>query len=208
MYNSKVLLSVATLTGVSLAQTSAVFPDPACPSSISALLAAAPMAPTELVSAFAAANTGGSEISADGLLRHPSLYVDTLCGYAGVLPESILPAFANWGSDLLNFASTEISSYDGIVTKCITTGTEAASITSFIHSIASNPADLCKAPSSTPSNGTASITPYPTATGSSTTTSASGSPSTLIPTAGAARPTGVLAGAAAIGGLLGAVALL
>ncbi|GAW19769.1 hypothetical protein EKO27_g5529 [Xylaria grammica] len=205
MYNTKVLLSVAALTGASMAQTSTVFPDPACSSSIFALVAAAPTTPPELESAFSAVASGAGTESLDLLVR-PSAYVDQLCSYVSELPESILPVFASWGADLLNFASTEIDSYDGIVTKCVTTGTAASSITSFIHSIASNPAELCKESSSTPSNGTASITSYPTPTGNGTTPSASSS--TLIPTGAAARPTGVLAGAAAVGGVLGVVALL
>ncbi|KAI0189124.1 hypothetical protein EV127DRAFT_111979 [Xylaria flabelliformis] len=212
MYNSKFLLALAALADASLAQT---FPDPACASLTSELLLAAPTIPAAVVSAFG----GQSGIpSVENLLSHPDTYVEEICNIVGVLPSSVIPEFAGWGSSLLNYASVEISSYDAVVTKCITTGTAAASITSFIHSIASAPGALCQPTStSAPSGGNSTAhvtqystyTPYPTATHSgNSTTNHTGVPTTSIPTAAAARPTGAFVGAAAIGGLLGAVALL
>ncbi|KAJ2965979.1 hypothetical protein NUW58_g10782 [Xylaria curta] len=56
-----------------------------------------------------------------------------------------------------------------------------------------------------PGNGTYPTTPVPTGTNSTATSTAS---TTLVPTAAAARPTGAFVGAAAVGGLLGAVAML
>ncbi|KAI1744960.1 hypothetical protein F4680DRAFT_403871 [Xylaria scruposa] len=206
MYSSKFLLALAALADASLAQT---FPDPACPSLTEALLLAAPTIPPSVVSAFG--GQGGIP-SVENLLSHPDTYVEDICVVAGSLPSSVLSDFAGWGSSLLDYASVSISSYDAVVTKCITTGTAAASITSFIHSIASAPGALCQ-PTSTnvPSGGnsTASVTPYPTATHSgNATTPHTGVPTTSIPTAAAARPTGAFVGAAAVGGLLGAIALL
>ncbi|KAI0913951.1 hypothetical protein F4824DRAFT_446072 [Ustulina deusta] len=198
MYNAKVLLSVAAFTGASMAQTSTTFPDPACESSIVGLFAAAPTVPPELDLPTGALNAQGK----------PEDYVSAICSYANELPASVLPVFATWGSSLLEYAATELASYDGVITKCIATGAAGASITSYIHSIASHPGELCKITRS-PSNGTVSATPYSTPTGTGISISIStSSPATSIPTAGAARPTGVLAGAAAIGGVLGAVALL
>ncbi|KAJ3569759.1 hypothetical protein NPX13_g5969 [Xylaria arbuscula] len=141
------------------------------------------------------------------LLLDPAGYVSSLCSVAGKLPSSVLYNFGTYGSELLEFVATEIDSYDGVVTKCIATGDQGASITSYIHSIASHPGELCKA-QATASNGTASITPYPTPTGNSTATTGNGLPTSSISLGGAAMPTGVLTGAAAVGGLLGAVALL
>ncbi|KAI0453476.1 hypothetical protein F5B21DRAFT_479432 [Xylaria acuta] len=207
MYNPKVLLALAALADASLAQT---FTAPGCSSSITELLLAAPTLPADLASAFGTQATG--DLSIDGLLSHPDVYVEQICEAAGSLPSSLLPEFASWGSSLLYFASVEISSYDAVVTKCITAGTEAASVTSYIHSIVSSPERLCQLTStSTPSGGkgTASITPYPTATPAGNSTSpGTGVPTTSVPTAAAARPTGAFIGAAALGGLLGAVALL
>ncbi|KAI0431725.1 hypothetical protein F5Y09DRAFT_304125 [Xylaria sp. FL1042] len=201
MYNAKVLLSVAAFTGASMAQTSTPFPAPDCASSITALVAAAPTIPPDVLTAFDALAPNG-DVSSLNLLASPSAYVDQICSIANALPASALPEFGKWGSSLLEFAATEISSYDGIVTKCVATGAEGAAITSYIHSIASHPGELCQITRS-PSNGTATITSYPNPTGNGTST-----PTSSIPVAGAARPTGVLAGAAALGGLIGAVALL
>ncbi|KAI0446876.1 hypothetical protein F4803DRAFT_422549 [Xylaria telfairii] len=208
MLNAKVLLAVAALADASLAQT---FPDPGCSSSIQGLLSAAPTFPDSLASAFGAQITGGGSV--EGLLSNPDVYVGDICKALAAAPSSILPDFASWGSSLLHFASVEISSYDGVVTKCVATGAAGASITSYIHSIASSPEGLCQ-PTSTSApgggNGTASITPYPTATpsGNSTIPSTSVPTTTSVPTAAAARPTGALIGGAAMVGLLGVIALL
>ncbi|KAI0521758.1 hypothetical protein F5B22DRAFT_500854 [Xylaria bambusicola] len=205
MYNTKVLLSVAVFAGVSIAQTSTPFPDPACASSVTALVAAAPTVPADVAAAIEAEYSGGADPNLN-LLQDPAAYVSLLCGVAAELPPPALSNFKTFGSSLLAFAATELASYDGIVTKCVTTGAAAASITSYIHSIASFPGQLCNVVAS-PTNGTSSAPPYPTATGNGTTTS-TGLPTSSISMAGAAMPTGVLAGAAAVGGLLGAVAML
>ncbi|KAF2967622.1 hypothetical protein GQX73_g5941 [Xylaria multiplex] len=157
MYTTKVFLTVAALTGASLAQTSTVFPNPDCPTYVSELVAAAPTTPPELVTVFE--EVTGSSPNPEDLFLHPDAFVDNICSAVGQLPQSVLPIFANWGSVLLEFASTEIASYDHVVTECVATGTEAASITSYIHSIASNPADLCQELSTAPAEATASPTP-------------------------------------------------
>ncbi|KAI0540496.1 hypothetical protein GGR58DRAFT_460713 [Xylaria digitata] len=164
MYSTKVLLTVAALTGASMAQTSTVFPDPDCPTYVSELVAAAPTTPPELVEVFE--EVSGSSPHPEDLFLHPEEFVDNVCSAVGELPQSVLPIFASWGSVLLEFASTEIASYDHIVTQCVATGTEGASITSYIHSIASNPADLCQDLSSAPPSVSASLTSYPVPTGS------------------------------------------
>ncbi|KAI1428579.1 hypothetical protein F5Y12DRAFT_672731 [Xylaria sp. FL1777] len=211
MYNAKVLLSVAALTGASMAQTSTTFPDPGCSSSVSALVIKAPTAAPEVMTALD--NIGVflvPSVAGSSLLASPAAYLTKICSVAEELPASLLPEFGAWGASLLQYASTEIASYDAIVTKCIATGSEAASITSVIHSIASQPPGMLCEFTGSPSNGTASTTAstaaYPTAAANGTSISAP--PTSTIPVAGAARPTGVLAGAAALGGLMGAVALL
>lgn len=201
MYGNKVILSLAALSGAALAQD---FPASNCNQLIEDLVAAAPTIPASIQTALA--GTSQDSGNANDLLVHPDQYVNDICKLAGSLPEEALSDFKTWGPSLLHFASTEISSYDAIVTQCITTGAAAASITSYIHSIASNPGSLCQ-PTSTPSAG-ASITAYPTASGNGTVPTGTPTPTSSIPTAGAARPTNLLAGAAAMGGLLGAVALL
>ncbi|TRX89886.1 hypothetical protein FHL15_009158 [Xylaria flabelliformis] len=209
MHYTKVIASLAALVSASIAQE---FPDPACPSSRNELRDAAPTPPPSLspfLSTEAGQNQSQGAPNADILLTNPDIYVDQVCNLVASLPSSVLGDFQSWGASLLNFASVEISSYDAIVTKCITTGAAAASITSYIHSIASSPEALCQ-PTSTAGggNGTASITPYPTPTGNST-IPGTGISSTLIPTAAAAvGRTGDSVHAAVMGGLVAGIALL
>ncbi|KAI0904068.1 hypothetical protein F4823DRAFT_616339 [Ustulina deusta] len=210
MYNNKVLLPVAALAGTSLAQS---YYEPAvCSASVVSLVAAAPTYPPELEPYLGAALGGGTrsaELATTTLpantLEDPEGYVAEICSVAGELPDSLLPAFQSWGSGLLSYGSVHLSEYDAFITKCITTGEAAATLTSYLNSLLTATGGLCQpttAPGSAP-NSTLS-TPAPTATGINSTST----PATLIPTAAAAKPTGVLAGAAAIGGLIGAVALL
>ncbi|KAI0116524.1 hypothetical protein GGR51DRAFT_501656 [Nemania sp. FL0031] len=214
MYNTKILLPLAVLAGVSSAQTTTT--DSAqCQSKVNALLAAAPTPSPELSSYFDSAAATLS--AAGGLLDAPDVYVTGLCALATALPSSLQSEFRDYGSSLLSFASAEISSYDAIVTECVTTGPVASSITSYLHSIASEAGHLCQEQTITTTvynNVTSGAsTPYPTATSGGASGSGSGvrstaSSSTLVPTGAAARPSGVFAGAAAVGGILGAVALL
>ncbi|KAI0188927.1 hypothetical protein EV127DRAFT_433323 [Xylaria flabelliformis] len=208
MHYIKFIASLAALVSASIAQE---FPDPGCSSSRIELRDAAPTPPPSLapfLSTEAGQNQSQGAPNSDILLTNPDIYVEQVCNLVASLPSSVLGDFQSWGASLLNFASVEISSYDAIVTKCVTTGAAAASITSYIHSIASSPEALCQ-PTSTSGggNGTASITPYPTPTGNGTTPS-TGISSTPIPTAGAAGRTGDLACAAIMGGLFGGMALL
>ncbi|KAH8156536.1 hypothetical protein CIB48_g11707 [Xylaria polymorpha] len=206
----KVLLPVAALAGASLAQS---YPDPsACSASRSSFIANAPTFPPELTPYLEAPLFSGGQTAPGATatlppdtLADPSAYVEVLCSVAAELPSSLLPAFQTWGSGLLSYGSVHISQYDDFVTQCVTTGSAAATITSYLNSILTATGGLCQ-PTSAPggeSNGTAS-TPAATVTGANSTSTSA----TLVPTAAAARPTGVLVGAAAMGGLIGAVALL
>ncbi|KAI0459495.1 hypothetical protein F5B21DRAFT_511219 [Xylaria acuta] len=203
MYNNKILLPVAALAGASLAQSFSS-DQSACAASTSRLIAGGPTLPAELSPYLAGPLGGGNGATTTSAyasttlppdtLADPDGYVSVLCSVAAELPSSLLPPFQSWGSGLLKYGSSHISEYDAYVTECVTTGPAAATITSYLHSILTGTGGLCQ-PTSAPggaSNGTAS-----------TSTSA-----TLVPTAAAARPTGVIAGAAALGGLIGAVALL
>ncbi|GAW23614.1 hypothetical protein EKO27_g4743 [Xylaria grammica] len=217
MRNAKVL-SAATLAGTSLA-VSVTSTSPACSSSLEVLFSAAPTVPTDLLSYFATA-IGTGPITAPGhttalpdlTLEDPKGYQDLICSVAQDLPGSLLPDFASYGGALLSYGSVHVSEYDAYITDCITTGTAASTLTSDLHKMLDPEGGLCEStPTPTPGPSTSGTYPtgpsngtYPTSTGSlpSPTTS------TLIPTGAAARPTGVVAGAAVIGGILGAVALL
>ncbi|KAI0854685.1 hypothetical protein F4860DRAFT_498782 [Xylaria cubensis] len=210
MYNSKVLLSVAALTGTSLAQIPTTT-DAACQSSLAQFADAPTVAP--VLASYFASVIGTGPVTAPGestplpdfTLEDPIGYQNLVCSVAAELPASLLPEFKSYGSELLSYGSVHLSAYDAYITNCITTGAAAATLTSQLHDMLGGNGGLCKE-TSTPTPGGSSNGTYPTGTGSPHPTS-SGS-ATLVPTAAAARPTGVLVGAAAIGGLLGAAALL
>ncbi|KAI0912900.1 hypothetical protein F4823DRAFT_579142 [Ustulina deusta] len=211
MYNTKVLFPVAALASVSLAQS---YADPACSETISSFLAGAPTLPAALSpyfynSAATPVQTASAATSAlpPDTLADPEGYVELLCSLAAELPSSVLPDFQSWGMGLLSYGSVHISEYDAFVTQCVTTGEAAATITSYLNSILTGTGGLCQ-PTATPggaANGTISTTLAPTATGTNSTASTS---ATSFVTAAGTRPTGVLAGAAAMGGLIGAAILL
>lgn len=217
MYNAKVLMSVAALVGTSLAQsatpTSSL--DPACAASLSKFADAPTPAPA-LVS-YLATVLGTGPVTAPGAttalpdltLEDPVGYQNLICSIATELPKSLIPDFQSYGSGLLSYGSVHLSDYDAYITNCITTGEAASTLTSELHSMLLGTGGLCDAATTTASSGTyptgGANGTYPTGTGS---TPAPTTSSTLIPTAAAARPTGAVVGAAAIGGLLGAVALL
>ncbi|GAP93008.1 hypothetical protein SAMD00023353_3100240 [Rosellinia necatrix] len=215
MYSAKVLLPVAALAGASLAQD---FTNPACAPSLNSLKENSPPLPTELSKYLDDVTpTGSGPVPTTTLrstLEDPQAYVDVLCAAASVLPSAELDTFHSWGADLLSYASVHISEYNAFVTDCLSAGEAAASLTSYLDSIVTATGGLCEpaatatatataAPTGgaassngTAPNGTGGAAPYPT-TG----------PSVPV-TAGAPHATGLLAGAAAMGGLLGAAALL
>ncbi|RWA04913.1 hypothetical protein EKO27_g10188 [Xylaria grammica] len=191
MYATKVLLSVAAFASASLAQS---YPHPECTSSISSFVSEAPSLPVAL-SPYLSSPLGGSTKTSGTVtttlppdtLADPEGYVELLCSAAAEVPSSLLPEFASWGSGLLSYGS--------------------AHLTDYLNNLLTGTAGFCQ-PTATPggaSNGTISATPAPTATGS--TNSTTGAPTSVV-TGAAARPTGVLVGAAAMGGLIGAAALL
>ncbi|KAI0868900.1 hypothetical protein GGS24DRAFT_506317 [Hypoxylon argillaceum] len=157
MHGIKVFLSLTSLAAGSLAQNQTFSSDTSCPSSLSALAAAAPTFPAFLIPLLP---------GPDGILKDPWAYASSLCQVASELPASELGEFGVFGGELLSFASAELSSYDALVTKCFATGADAAAATSYIHSIVAQTAPLCQQTStpsagSAPSNGSATITSAP-----------------------------------------------
>ncbi|KAI0450493.1 hypothetical protein F5B21DRAFT_490678 [Xylaria acuta] len=211
MYNTKVLLSVAALAGTSLAQ-SPTTTDAACLASLGAF-ADAPTPGPALISYLSDA-VGTAQVTAPGettalpdiTLEDPIGYQNLICSIAGELPASLIPEFQSYGSGLLSYGRAHLSLYDAYITNCITTGEAAATLTDQLHSMLTATGGLCQTTSTATPGGSSNGT-YPTGTGSLPTPTGSSS-STLVPTGAAARPTGAVVGAAAIGGLLGAVALL
>ncbi|TGJ82866.1 hypothetical protein E0Z10_g5897 [Xylaria hypoxylon] len=216
MYNTKVFLSVATLMGTSLAQIpTGVYTASSCVAILSGFTDVPTPAPA--LASYISSLVLDGPVTAPGqttalpgfTLEDPVGYQDLFCSIASDLPESLVPEFQSYGLGLLSYGSVHLSEYDAFVTECITTGAAASTLTSELHKMLTNTGGLCQAPSTTTPAGS-----YPTGSSNGTSSTGTGSFSTptssatLIPTGAAARPTGAIVGAAAIGGLLGVVALL
>ncbi|KAI1200184.1 hypothetical protein F5X97DRAFT_341016 [Nemania serpens] len=201
MYNSKLLLSVIALTGTALSQKSDAEFCTSLESSFFSLIVAAPTTPAAILS-FIATNT---QIPALPTTFDPMSHQTQLCAIASALPSSLLPEFQTLASGLLDFGREHSSDLVEYITDCLPEPT-AASVSSYIDYVFTATGNICQetpAPGSGAPNGT-----YPTATGTGSVYPTATSSSLLIPTAAATRPTGALMGAAAIGGIIGAAALL
>ena len=207
MQSSKVLLSVAALAGTSLAQTT-TSKSPECQSSLDAF-SDVPV-PSPALASYLANSGGSSDGSTGGLdatFEDPDGYQAVVCSVAATLPKSLILDFQAFGSSLLSYGSVHLSQYDAYVTNCIASGEAASTITSQLHEMLTGTGGMCDQPTATATTSPASNgTTYSTGTGAYTpglTATSSG-----VPYAAAARPTGAVVGAAALGGLLGVVALL
>ncbi|KAI1183258.1 hypothetical protein F5B17DRAFT_416793 [Nemania serpens] len=206
--HAKVLLSLAAFAGTSLAQT-------ATSAACAAILAQFTGVPTPAPSlvAWAATAIGTGPLTAPGqttalpdiTLEDPVGYQELFCSIAGKLPQSLIPDFQSFAAGLVSYGSAHISQYEAYVTECITTGEAASTLISELHQMLDGTAMACQTTASATASGSSNGT-YPTGTGSIPTST--GPTTLMIPTAAAARPTGAVVGAVAIGGLLGAVALL
>lgn len=130
-----------------------------------------------------------------------------LCDILGALPTSLLPEFKSFASELLEYGASYQSEFVGYVTACEPED-EVASMTSALASYFTATGNLCPTPTPAPTSGGAANGTYPTYSNSPAPTAAPTTTTTPIATAAAARPTGVLMGAAAMGGIVGAAALL
>ncbi|KAI0193468.1 hypothetical protein F4808DRAFT_464817 [Astrocystis sublimbata] len=216
MFKTNTLLYLATLAAVSVAQDG---PGPeACSSSQSVLIAGAKPPPNTLAPYLSALGYGTPTASGEpapittmvSTLEDPQKYEQALCEAGAELPASLLPAFQSWGQGLLAYGSMHLEEYDDFVTKCVTTGPKATSIISYLNEMLTGTEQRCK-PTSAPTSTDVPATPTPTTMGAnSTITTATGSMITtsasMIPTAAAAaRPTAMIAGVVAAGGIVGAL---
>ncbi|KAI0411231.1 hypothetical protein F5X98DRAFT_368209 [Xylaria grammica] len=196
------ILSLAALAGTALSQTS----DSAFCSSLqdaffTTLFAEAPTTPADILS-FLATATGIPPLPTT---IDPSAHQNQLCALATALPSSLLPEFQTLGAELLSFGREHSSELIEYITDCVPEPA-AASMTSYVDHVFSATGNICTETAAPGSSGASNGT-YPTGTGSVYPTP-TGASSTLIPTAAAVRPTGALIGAAAVGGAIGAAAML
>ncbi|KAI0489669.1 hypothetical protein F4859DRAFT_461762 [Xylaria cf. heliscus] len=237
MYNSKVLLSAACLTGASLAQSSSssssssAGPDAQCSQSYASLLAAAPTPDDQLASAITSYASGMIQ-SATGtnVDANPLAFATQVCDFSAALPSSLQSDFDAYVTQIISYVSASSSAIDAVITNCVATGPEAAGYTALVNSFASQTGPLCQA-SATTGTATATATgtavgtgigtglPYstfngtfstgtPTPTSSATGTGSAGSSTSSVTAGAAAMPTALFGGVAAAAGLLGAVVLL
>jgi hypothetical protein len=213
MHSTKVLLAIAALAGTSLSQKSDTeFCDSFLTSFYSVMATETPATPTAILD-FIASNT---QIPTFATTQRPGATLDgkghqlQLCALATALPSSLLPAFHTLAGEFLSFGRRHSDDILGYVTDCAPDD-EVAESTKYFEYIFTGTGDLCHdAPIPTPgtaAHGTHS-TPAPTPAPTYTSALNSSALTSSIPTAAAARPTGAWLGAAAVGGLLGAAALL
>ncbi|KAI0872273.1 hypothetical protein GGS24DRAFT_491632 [Hypoxylon argillaceum] len=200
MHSASVILSVAALAGTALSQKSDAAFCSSLASSFYGLIIEAPTTPADILS-FIATATGLPPLPTT---IDASAHQDQLCALATALPSSLLPEFQTLASELLSFGKAHSSEFIEYITDCAPEDVVASS-TSYLDYVFTATGNICTetaTPGSSASNGT-----YPTGTGSAYPT-ATATSSTLILTAAATKPTGVLAGVAAVGGAIGAAALL
>ncbi|KAI0193115.1 hypothetical protein F4808DRAFT_361900 [Astrocystis sublimbata] len=211
MYKNNAVVLVAALAGTSLAQSTTPSKEECQSTLVSFAMGGSPpvellpyLTPLSYIPTGAATGTVMPTPMVRDTLADPEKFQSVVCSIAAELPSSLLPVLGSWGAELISYGSVHISGYDRYITECVTTGPKATSIISYLNNMLTGTDPLCPALMTPPAaTGTGSMpTPTITGTGSMTiTASASGS---MIPTAAAApKPTGLIAGAVAVGGLVG-----
>ncbi|KAH8161551.1 hypothetical protein CIB48_g6705 [Xylaria polymorpha] len=208
MYSTKILLSIAALAGTSLSQKSdSQFCSAFFTSLVSIIVEEAPTTPPAILSFLAPSTETASPTTTAPPLTTLDFasHAQELCEIATELPSSLLPEFQTYAEALLSFGRARSSEHIAYVTDCAPED-EVASRTSYLNYIFTATDNFC---TQTPAPGGMSNGTYPTPTPTATSSYAGLNSSTsLIATAAAAKPTGAYFGAAAIGGILGAAAIL
>ncbi|KAI0531622.1 hypothetical protein GGR58DRAFT_518392 [Xylaria digitata] len=204
MHSTKTLFALAALTGVSLSQKSdSKYCSAFFTSFLSVILNSDVPTPTGIAS-FVAQRTPITTAPPLTVLDFAS-HAQELCELATELPPSLLPEFSTYASGLLEFGKSYSSEHIAYVTDCAPES-EVASRSSYLEYVLTATDNFC---TETPAPGGASNGTYPTPTPTATSYYPdSNSSTTLVVTGAAAKPTGACLGAAAMGGILGAAALL
>ncbi|KAI8945589.1 hypothetical protein F4801DRAFT_597773 [Xylaria longipes] len=208
MYSTKILLSIAALVSTSLSQKSdSQFCSAFFTSFVSIIEEVAPTTPSAILSFFPQSTETASPTASTLPLAALDFasHAQELCEVATELPSSLLPEFQTFAAELLSFGRAYSSEHIAYVTDCAPEE-EVASRTSYLDYVFTATGNFCE---QTPAPGGASNGTYPTPTPTATSSYAGlNSSTTLIATAAAAKPTGVCLGAAAMGGVVGAAAML
>ncbi|KAI0875170.1 hypothetical protein GGS24DRAFT_456716 [Hypoxylon argillaceum] len=205
MYSPKVLLFIAAFAGTSLSQKSdAEYCSSKMSSFFSWVVAEGPTTPAAVLAFLATQTNSKPPLSTFG----PEAHGEEICSIYSELPDSLKPQLKTYITSVLSFGNANSEVLLDVATDCVPEN-QVASVTSYIHAMLTPSGDGCD-PTPTPgsaANGTYPTSPAPTATASYTGQSNYTYPTSVV-TAAAARPTGVWLGAAAIGGILGAAAML
>ncbi|KAI1197755.1 hypothetical protein F5X97DRAFT_343396 [Nemania serpens] len=205
MYASKVFIFLAAFAGTSLSQKSdAEFCASKMSSFFSWVMAEGPTTPAVVLSFLATQTNSRPPLSRFG----PESHGEEICSIYSELPASLTHEFQTYITSVLSFGRANSDVLIGVATDCVPEQ-NVASVTDYIHDMLTPTGNPCH-PTPTPgsvANGTYPTSPAPTATGSYT-SAGNYTYATSVVTAAAARPTGAFLGAAAIGGVLGAAALL
>ncbi|KAI1125918.1 hypothetical protein F5Y10DRAFT_245918 [Nemania abortiva] len=208
MHSTKIILPIAALVGTSLSQKSdSQFCSAFFTSLVSIIEEEAPTTPPAILSFFAQSTETASPTTTAPPLTTLDFasHAQELCEIATELPSSLLPQFQTYAAALLRFGKDHSSEHIAYVTDCAPEN-EVASRSSYLEYIFTATDNFCE---QTPTPGSAPNGTYPTATPTATSSHAGfNSSTTSVVTAAAARPTGAFLGAAAIGGVLGAAAIL
>ncbi|KAI1158571.1 hypothetical protein F5B18DRAFT_656532 [Nemania serpens] len=205
MYNLKVLLFIAAFAGTSLSQKSdAEYCASKMSSFFSWVMADGPTTPAVVLSFLATQTNSRPPLSRFG----PESHGDEICSIYSELPASLTHEFQTYITSVLSFGNANSDVLLGVATDCVPEQS-VASVTDYIHEMLTPTGNPCQ-PTATPGsavNGTYPTSPAPTATGAYS-SSGNYTYATSVVTAAAARPTGAFLGAAAMGGILGAAAML
>ncbi|KAI2623645.1 hypothetical protein GGS21DRAFT_494155 [Xylaria nigripes] len=207
LFNSKAFLSAALLLGSALGQTTTTTAgnNAECTRSYASILASAPKPNSQLASAITSFAGGLRQTGAPHNNLNP---VSEACALSSGLPQSLRSDFDAYVTKVISFVSVSSSEIDALITNCVATGEQGARYTSLVNSLATHTGPLCQATGGTTGTTgtgtqTTAVTGGTSIVGTSTTAA-----TTSVPRGEGAKPTGVLAGAAAAAGALGAAILL
>ncbi|KAI1109248.1 hypothetical protein F5Y14DRAFT_433224 [Nemania sp. NC0429] len=212
MYSFQILFFAAAFAGPSLSQKSdAEFCASKMSSFFSWVRAEGPTTPAAVLSFLATQTDGSPPLTHFG----PSLHGDEICSIYKALPASLRPEFQTYITSELVFGKANSDVLIGVATDCVPQQ-DVASVTDYIHNMLTATGNSCQptpAPGSAangsyPTSPAPTATPTPTGTGSYYVPPSNSSYVTSVVTAAAARATGALLGAAALGGVLGAAVML
>ncbi|KAI0485729.1 hypothetical protein F4859DRAFT_393754 [Xylaria cf. heliscus] len=204
MYNPKVLLFIAALAGTALSQKSdAEYCSWKMSSFFSFVVAEGPTTPAAVLSFLATQTNSKPPLSTYG----PEAHGEEICSIYSELPPSLVPEFQTYITSVLSFGNAHSDVLLGVASDCVPED-KVASVTSYIHEMLTPTGNPCQA---TPAPGGAANGTYPTSPAPTATSSYAGpgnytSSTSIVTAAAAARPTGILLGAAA--GVLGAAVML